>query len=168
VGCPNTPNLTGLSSGTYNLTVSDANACVIIGLDSITQPLNSLSATLSSATVNGGYNITCNGANTGSINLQVSGGTAPYTFTWTASGFGPVFTQNLTGLKAKTYTVIVKDAKGCSTTTGITLTQPSQLSVSSVESVFIGGNNISCNGALDGCIDVTASGGTAPYSYEWS
>ena len=168
VGCPNIPNLTGLSSGTYNLTVSDVNACIISGLDSITQPLNSLSATLSSPTVNGGYNITCNGANTGSINLQVSGGTAPYTFTWTASGFGPVFTQNLTGLKAKTYTVIVKDAKGCSTTTGITLTQPAQLSVSSVESVFIGGNNISCNGAFDGCIDVTASGGTAPYSYAWS
>ncbi|MBL0047187.1 MAG: choice-of-anchor L domain-containing protein [Bacteroidetes bacterium] len=168
IGCPNTSNLSGLSAGIYNLTVSDANGCTVSGVDSITQPVANLSATASSPVVNGGYNVTCNGASTGSISLVVNGGTAPYTFTWTASGFGPAFTQNLNGLKAKTYTVVVVDAKGCMTTTSINLTQPPLLVLNSTERTFIGGNNISCNGAQDGCIDATVSGGTPPYTYSWT
>lgn len=168
VGCPDSPALAGLSAGIYNLTVSDANSCTVSGLDSIGQPTANLSASATSPVVNGGFNVTCNGASTGSINLVVTGGTAPYTYTWTASGFGPVFTANLSGLKAKTYTVVVVDAKGCITTTSILLTQPTLLVLNSTERTFIGGNNISCNGAQDGCIDATVSGGTPPYSYSWS
>ncbi len=168
IGCPNSPNLTGLSAGVYNLSVTDGNQCIVSGLDSITQPVANLSATASSPVVNGGYNVTCNGASTGNINLVVTGGTAPFTYTWTASGFGPEFTQNLSGLKAKTYTVVVMDAKGCMTSTSITLTQPPLLVLSSIERTFIGGNNISCNGAQDGCIDATISGGTPPYTFSWT
>ncbi|MBK9798913.1 MAG: choice-of-anchor L domain-containing protein [Bacteroidetes bacterium] len=168
VGCPNSPNLSGLTAGIYNLTVSDDNACTVSGVDSITQPVSNLSASASSPVVNGGYNITCNGASTGNINLVVTGGTGPYTFTWTAAGFATAFTQNLSGLKAKTYTVVVVDNKGCTTSTSITLTQPPLLVLNTTERTFIGGNNISCNGAQDGCIDATVSGGTSPYTYSWT
>jgi gliding motility-associated-like protein len=168
IGCPNAATINGLAAGIYNLSVTDANQCVVTGADTISQPVGSLSALASSPVVSGGYNVTCNGASTGSINLVVTGGTAPYTFTWTASGFGPEFTQNLSGLKAKTYTVVVTDAEGCMTTTSITLTQPPLLVLSSIERTFIGGNNISCNGAQDGCIDATISGGTPPYTFSWT
>ncbi len=168
IGCPNSATLSGLSAGIYNLTVSDGNNCTVNGIDSISEPVANLSASATSPVVNGGYNVTCNGASTGDINLVVTGGTAPYTFTWTASGFGPEFTQNLNGLKAKTYTVVVVDAKGCITTTSINLTQPPLLVLNTTERTFIGGNNISCNGAQDGCIDATVSGGTAPYTYSWT
>ena len=168
LGCPDSPNLTGLNVGTYDLIVTDANSCSVSGNQVISQPIAPLSATATSPVVSGGFNITCNGASTGTINLTVTGGTFPYTFTWTAPGFGPVNTKDITGLKAKTYTVIVNDQNGCSFTTNITLTQPPLLVISSTQVTYLGGNNISCAGAQDGCIDLTITGGTSPYTYTWT
>jgi len=65
-------------------------------------------------------NVLCNGNSTGDINLSVSGGTSPYTYNWG----GGVTTQDRTNLAAGTYTVTVTDAKSCTATKSITITQP--------------------------------------------
>ena len=105
----------------------------------------------------------CFGASTGAINLTPSGGTTPYTYTWSNGAT----TQDLSGIAAGTYTVVVNDANGssggCTATTTVTITQPAAaLTLSSTQV------NVLCNGATTGSIDLTPAGGTAPYAYAWS
>jgi hypothetical protein len=106
--------------------------------------------------------VLCNGAATGSIDLTVSGGTAPYTYTWSNGAT----TEDISGLVAGTYSVTVNDANGttlgCTSSTSITITQPTAVAVSTTST------NVSCFGLLDGTIDLTVTGGTAPYNYVWS
>ncbi|MDP2415359.1 gliding motility-associated C-terminal domain-containing protein, partial [Daejeonella sp.] len=93
------------------------------------------------------------------INLTVSGGTAPYSYTW-SSGQA---TEDLSALTAGSYTITVTDSKGCTVTKTILITQPTAiLSISSTQA------NINCFGESTGAINLTVSGGTAPYSYTWS
>jgi hypothetical protein len=70
-----TQNISGLSAGTYTLTLTDANGCTKIGSYNVTQP-TALSVTGVPSNVN------CNGATTGAITLTVTGGTSPYTYSW--------------------------------------------------------------------------------------
>ncbi|MCB9285014.1 MAG: choice-of-anchor L domain-containing protein [Lewinellaceae bacterium] len=100
----------------------------------------------------------CNGGNTGSINLNVSNGTSPYTYIWSNGNT----TEDPSGLAAGTYTVTVTDANGCEQTASATLTDPPALTAST-NSV-----NPGCNGASTGSIDLTVGGGTSPYTYNWS
>ena len=103
-------------------------------------------------------NPNCAGDNNGSIMITPSGGTAPYSFAWAGGSMANPFT----GLAAGTYTITVSDDDGCSTEETITLVEPSAMTLS------LSSTMISCNGACDGTITATASGGTTPYSYAWS
>ncbi|HXH19993.1 MAG TPA: SprB repeat-containing protein, partial [Chitinophagales bacterium] len=144
-------DLSGLSAGTYTVTVTDAQGCTITNDATITQP-----ATLTASTTK--TDVSCNGGNNGSIDLTVTGGTTPHSYSW-SNGFT---TQDLSGLSAGTYTVTVTDAQGCTITTGTTITQPAVLAASTTQV------NVSCNGGNNGSIDLTVTGGTTPYSYNWS
>lgn len=93
---------------------------------------------------------------TGSINLSISGGTAPYTYLWNTT----VTTQNISGLIAGTYNVIVTDSKGCTATAEFTLDPFISISLTAT--------NIACNGDNTGEISVTVVGGTAPFTYLWN
>ncbi|AZA86643.1 T9SS C-terminal target domain-containing protein [Chryseobacterium shandongense] len=143
---------TGLSAGTYTVTVTDANACTLTRTFTITQP-TALAATTSQT------NIACNGGSTGVATINVSGGTAPYTYSWSPSG-GTAATA--TGLSAGTYTVTVTDANACTLTRTFTITQPAS-AVSGTTVV----TNVACNGASNGAINLTPAGGTAPYTFNW-
>jgi hypothetical protein len=147
--------ISGLSAGTYNVTVTNGGACTNSFTATITQP-NPLTA---SATAT---NYLCFGQ-TGAINLAVSGGTAPYVFNWTGPG-GPYATQNLSGRTAGTYNVTVTDNRGCIATASATITGPA----SGVSVALNSKTNITCNGANNGTINITASGGTPGYTYLWS
>uniref|UniRef100_UPI003F716244 T9SS type A sorting domain-containing protein n=1 Tax=Chryseobacterium aquaticum TaxID=452084 RepID=UPI003F716244 len=147
-----TEDRTGLSAGTYTVTITDANGCTGTVNATVTQP-TALSATVSQT------NVICNGGSNGSASITVSGGTAPYTYSWSPTG-GTGATA--TGLSAGTYTVTVTDANSCSTTRTVTLTQPAT-SVSGTTVV----TNVSCNGSSNGAINLTATGGTAPYTFNW-
>lgn len=103
--------------------------------------------------------ITCNGNNDGSIDLTVSGGTAPYTFQWDDAGNST--TEDLTGLSAGTYTVTVTEANGCIATTTVTISEPAAITLSIT-------NSLPGSSGNDGAIDLSVTGGTAPYSYLWS
>jgi trimeric autotransporter adhesin len=80
-----TSTITGLASGTYNVTVTDADNCVSTGQATITEP-----AILTASAL--GTNVTCNGAANGSISTTVGGGTAPYSGTWTNTNTITTFT----------------------------------------------------------------------------
>lgn len=146
---------TGLAAGTYTVTVTDANSCTKAVAATITQPtaLNATSSTLT--------NVSCNGGNNGSVSVAPSGGTTPYTYSWSSS---PVQTAaTATGLPAGTYTVTVTDAQSCTKSVTATVTQPAALAATASTLT-----NVACNGGSNGSVSVTPSGGTTPYSYSWS
>ncbi len=109
-------------------------------------------------------NNTCHGGGTGTIDVSITGGNGGHTYLWSNGAT----TQDLTGLSAGTYTLTVTDNQNCTATASYTITQPDSLYASSVVSSFLGSTNVSCNGASDGSIDVSVSGGTSPYTYLWS
>ena len=147
---------TGLTAGTYTVTVTDANSCQATKTFTITQPTSVLLASAASQT-----NIACNGGATGSATVTVSGGTPTYTYSWAPSG-GTAATA--TGLTAGTYTVTVTDANGCTDTEVFTITQPTTALVA----LPVAQTNIACNGFATGSATVTATGGTPGYTYSWS
>gem|GEM_PF-1268054 len=152
-----TEDISSISAGTYNVYISDVNGCstAINGLV-VTQPALGISAN-SMVT-----NIVCNGANNGAIDVTVSGGTTPYTYQW--SGASTATTEDISSLTIGSYSVLITDMNNCTTNiNGLVITQPaSGISANSMVT------NIVCNGGNNGAIDVTVSGGTAPYAYQWS
>jgi gliding motility-associated-like protein len=150
-----TSSISGLSAGTYSVTVRDANNCsaTVTGI-TVSQPAL-LTATVASKT-----NVSCNGGNNGAINVTVAGGTTPYTYNWSNGAT----TKDLTGLTAGSYTLVVTDAKGCTSTTGaVIITEPNTLTAT-VNTI----TTVRCNGELNGSITLNVSQGTPPYTYFWS
>ena len=148
----NAATATGLTSGTYTVTVIDANGCTDTRDFIITQPTAVTGSTLVT-------NVACNGGSNGAINLTPSGGTAPYYFNWG----GGITTEDRTSLAAGSYSVQITDANGCTATQNITVTEPTALVVSASLQT-----NVSCNGGSTGSATVAVTGGTAGYTYSWS
>jgi gliding motility-associated-like protein len=147
-----TQDLNGISGGNYTLTVIDANGCVSSGIYTVVEPSAAL-------TVNGSVSDEiCFGDNQGAVSLTVAGGTAPYTYSWNNGAT----TKDIAGLGTGTYQVTVTDANGCFVQTNFTVGGPAALTATSSLT------NVSCNGATDGAIDITPTGGTAPYLFSWS
>lgn len=147
-----TSNATGLSAGTYTVTVTDADGCSSTTTVSITQP-----PALSAAVTN--TNVSCNAGSNGSATLSPSGGTTPYSYLWSDGQT----TSAATGLIAGNYTVTVTDQNGCTNTTTVSIIQPDS-AVSVATTVLI---PPSC-GMSDGSAIATGSGGTGPYNYSWN
>ncbi len=142
--------ITNLAPGNYTLTLTDANGAEAIETYTITQPDPIL---LNAAQVN----ISCNGANDGSITLAPTGGTNTFSYNWSnQSNSNPV-----TNLAPGPYSVTVTDGNNCQVTASYTITEPDLLTTSSTAT------NASCYGYDDGSIALTTTGGTMPYSYNW-
>lgn len=118
-----------------------------------------------------GYDAKCNGSNSGSASVNVTGGAFPYTYNWSPSGGT---TNSATGLTAGSYTVTVKDSKGITANGTISINQPPPLNVV-LDSIVVkpcfllvgpggGGGSCGCNNT----IWAVASGGTPPYTYAWN
>ena len=146
-------NRSNLIAGIYQLTVTDANGCSLASSVTVAQPLTALSVTSVSA------NVGCFGGNNGSIALNVAGGTSPYSYSWNDG----ISVSNRTGLAAGNYSVTVTDANACTSTSAITVIQPSGALAVTANTV-----NVNCFGANTGKITLQANGGTAPYTYNWS
>lgn len=152
-GAKTSTSVTNLAAGiTYTLTVTDSLACPKIVTFSVTQP-SVLAANFTSQT-----NVSCNGGNNGSVKVNPSGGTAPYTYTWTPSG---ATTNVISNLVAGTYSVTLTDAKGCSVANSVIITQPNLLTANATST------NKTCNNLNNGKTTVVVTGGTAPYTYSW-
>jgi gliding motility-associated-like protein len=159
-----TQTANGLSAGWISVTVEDVNGCIYTDSIELIEP-DVLNSTLDPFVTACGTNISCAGGDDGSIDLEVSGGAAPYTYLWSNTATS----EDIAGLQAGFYLVTVTDANGCTSSATATLTEPTALMVNSIISpVYPGGWNVSCNGGDDGSVEATASGGCAPYSYSWS
>jgi hypothetical protein len=144
---------TNLAAGSYTVTVTDNFNCSITRTFSVQQP----DSLVVDALVNN--QVSCNGLSDASISTQVTGGTAPFSYSW--SNGDTIATSN--NLSIGTYTVTITDANGCTAMDSVVVTEPTTLAASS--SVL---TQLSCTGANDGSIMAMGSGGTAPYSYLWN
>ncbi|MBX7182517.1 MAG: gliding motility-associated C-terminal domain-containing protein [Bacteroidia bacterium] len=104
--------------------------------------------------------VLCSGQSTGSVTANVTGGTLPYSYSW--STVPVASTQTVNNLPAGTYTVNVTDNRGC-TGTGF-----GTISTSSPVLPTLTVTNVSCNGGSDGAISTNVTGGTGPYSFSWN
>ncbi len=144
-----------LSAATYYVRVRDINNCSVSGSVALTQPVT-LDASITAQT-----NVTCFGTNNGSVTVAANPatGTAPYQYsingggTWQA---GSTFNN----LIASIYTVIAKDANGCTKYVPVTITQLAILLATVTKT------EVTCNGANDGTITVSSpTGGSGTYQY---
>ena len=151
-----TDSISNLTPGTYNVTIADANGCIIakqavIAAGTFPQ-INSITPT----------NIACFGQQTGGANANVSGGVPPYTFNWN-NGSITFMGNPLQNVLSGTYQLSVKDANGCtSSVQSVIITQPFK---PLQHSVIV--NDISCTNVLGSAV-VNETGGTLPYTYTWS
>ncbi len=146
-----TEDITGLAAGDYTVTITDANGCTTSKPVTVETDVSTITVTPVIT------NTTCT-ASIGAINLTVSGGTAPYTYSWSNGAT----TEDITGLAAGDYTVTITDANGCTTSKPVTVeTDVSTITVTPVIT------NTTCTASI-GAINLTVSGGTAPYTYSWS
>ncbi|MDB5281870.1 MAG: hypothetical protein JWO06_945, partial [Bacteroidota bacterium] len=108
-------------------------------------------------------NVSCNGANDGQISINVTVGTAPYTYSLTGGSPFPYSVSPVTGLSPNTYNVMVQDNNGCVSlsSTPVIITEPNTLFATASNTGSYGvGQNVQLNS--------TISGGTTPYTYSWS
>ena len=103
-------------------------------------------------------NVTCNGEDDGSISVEVSGGTGTIYYA-ISPNLNKFDTENtFTDLEPGVYDVIAQDENGCFIPFQFTISEPMALDVAYISTPEI------CFGSADGTIDLTISGGTAPYS----
>ncbi len=152
---PTSSTTTGLCSGILTVTVTDANGCTVSATTAVVEP--SILSLIPTSTP-----LLCAGQNTGTASVVVNGGTPPYTYQWSANTGGQT-SAVATNLAAGTYSVTVTDSKGCTVSIPVTVTSPSPLVFSSVNST-----DIPCYQQNNGTISVNVSGGTPPYSYNWT
>lgn len=146
---------TGLSAGSYFVSVTDSKGCVDTAVVTIIQP-SVLNASISATTT-----VSCNGGNNGTASVIATGGTPTYTYSWNTT---PAQTgTTATGLTAGGYIVTVTDSKGCSDTAIANITQQSSLNAT-ISSI----TNVNCHNGNNGTATVLATGGTPGYSYNWN
>lgn len=150
-GGATTQTVTGLSAGSYNVLVQDANGCFSPGSVTISQPAV-LFSIISSATSS------CNLCN-GSASVNTVGGTAPYTYLWSPGG---QTAASATGMCVGNYTATITDANGCMNSVTVAITSQINVVMSS------SGPSVSCPGSCDGSATATPSGGGSPYTYSWT
>ncbi|WP_264790129.1 T9SS type B sorting domain-containing protein [Aureispira anguillae] len=147
-----TTSLTNVAAGTYRLTVSLAGFCEDTLTVVIPEPDSVLSLNVSNTT-----DVTCFGDSTGAASILASGGTTPYTYSWSNTATTP----NVNNLTSGLYIVTVTDSNSCTEILTVSISEPSAISIS------YNATNVSCNGTNDGTATVIPTGGTAGYTYLW-
>ncbi|MEI7897761.1 MAG: T9SS type A sorting domain-containing protein [bacterium] len=144
-----TAGATGLTAGTYTITVSDAHTCTATATVEITQPAI-LALTASVA------NILCNTGNTGAITTTVTGGTTPYIYTWSNGQATPA----ISGLSPGIYAVTVTDSHGCSKTGSWEV-------LGSIMNI-VGPNAVCCSPGNSSVYQATIVNGCNSRTYQWA
>ena len=151
-GGQTTATINNLGVSTYTVIITDVHNCVATDTITITQPAV-LTAAIPAANITG---VSCSGGNNGQAIVNVSGGTQPYSYSWTDGEKGDTANK----LSAGNYTVTVTDFNGCTATATVAMTEPTALTVTAGTTAATCGNN--------GSATATAHGGTSPYVYNWA
>lgn len=144
-------DINNLFSGTYILQIVDAAGCITLDTVEVNQPpgpvwVNAIPT-----------DVSCNGGFDGSIDVTVTGGFEPYTFSWSTTDV----TEDISNLSASNYTVTVTDSNGCMIVETVTIGEPSPVVFSF--NVY----DVACAGGSSGIIAASATGGNGNYSYFW-
>lgn len=151
-----TTTASGLCAGNWSVTVADANGCDTTIAFTIIEP-TAIAPVLTTTGED------CTGPCTGTAHADVTGGGGTYLYDWTPDPINGDGTADATGLCAGTaYSLTITDASGCDTTIDLTIA-PYNAIVPNLGSV-----PASCNGSCDGSATVGPTGGTPPYSYDWT
>lgn len=148
-------SLVNVPAGNYTVTVSDVNGCSLDTAFTLIELDPPMYITLSST------DVLCRGDSTGTISAAVVGGTPGYTYNWIPMGGNSTFANQV---PAGLYTFEVTDAVGCVETDTISINEPDSSIILNIDNYV----DILCNGGNNGSIDLSAIGGTPPYTYYWS
>lgn len=159
--------LDAVGAGTYTATVTDANGCTATSSHTLEAP-ESVSVTLTPSAHPSGFAMACADGSDGTLDAQVSGGTADYTYAWSGPNGFAASTPSLADLSAGSYSLVVTDANGCTGSTSIALDTPAPVAISINATSFNGGYNISCMGGSNGQATASVSGGNGTYSFDWN
>lgn len=146
-----TSTISDLNGGQYQVTVTDSVGCEATGTYTVDEPTEVIYSLT-------GTDITCPDGSDGSITSQVSGGSPPFTYSWSTGATSP----NLSELPAGEYTLTITDDNGCTFTVITTLTQPEPLNVEAETSPA------TCHDSEDASISLTVSGANGGFQYAWS
>jgi gliding motility-associated-like protein len=147
-----TQTAVGLAAGTYNCTITSDVGCSNV-LTVVVDEIPGMIGNIVSQT-----DVTCNSGNDGMIEVNVTQGTAPYTYSWDNS----TSTSNIANdLYVGTHTVTVTDANGCIITITGTLNEPPALDIT-----FLTPDTQICP-EDDITLTVTGTGGSSPYTFTW-
>ena len=178
------PPITGLQAGRYTLRIRDFNGCINEKSVDVLPP-ESVAVTFGKKFYAGGFNVSCNGYDDGSVWVQTitggnggpdiyqGGSTEPYTYQWSTTDgtfSGPGNTYKIDNVSAGTYTLTVRDNLGCFTVTTVVVSEPDgiQLISSALSQSADGIYNVSCFGKNDGTITLNLAGGSGIYNYLWT
>jgi len=162
-----TEDISGLTEEWYTVTVTDINGCSIQDSTQINLPPPVLyNKVLSDFD---GYNASCYGMSDATININITSGLARFSFSWQGpSGYSST-DQNITGLGAGDYTLLITDANACTATEVIEVTQPGRLRMDvELSSGMTGGYQINCAGDSTGSIEIVAVNNVGSVRYLWS
>ncbi len=144
--------LQNVGVGNYTLTITDVNGCQDQMSYVITEPTQLIIQTVQTT------DLTCYRSQDGTITVYAGGGTGDLHYLWADAGLG---TGNRTGLSAGEYSLIITDDNNCQVDTSVVITQPEQLIIQMTRDYAV------CEGEPTP-VNVTAFGGTAPYTYIWN
>lgn len=145
-----------LSNGNNIFWVKFQDFCNNSFTDSITLRASDISAPNISTT-----NILCYNSCNGTVNVSPVGGSIPYTYQWYPNGTGSSASGSINNLCKGTYNVTVTDIAGCSKSASFAITEPLELTTS------YSSTNATCYNSCNGTANVSASGGTSPYTFTW-
>lgn len=148
----NSSTISGLIAGSYTYTITDAAGCTRTDFINLIDP-PVLTSTITAT------DATCFGSANGSAQIATTGGNSNCTYLWNTNAT----TATINGLVAGFYSCVATDINGCSVTTSVTVTEPTQLHLS----VSVLSNPSSCT-VNDGYIDMSTIGGSPGYSYLWN
>jgi hypothetical protein len=146
------PNFENLEAGFYDITIEDVNECFTIETIEILEPSELQIVEFTNE------DVLCNGESNGIIELLANGGVAPYNYAIDGgvSSASGVFEN----LSAGWHTFSITDFNSCSIEIAVLVSEPEQLIINEVIVDETDGN--------DGSIDLVVTGGSPPYSYQWS
>lgn len=146
-------SVANLAGGTYSVVITDAKGCSLVRRVTINEaPALNLQLIVTNAS--------CGGALDGQIEIDtaVLGGSSPYSSAWSTGSTGLVLSNLGTG----NYGVTVTDLAGCTASDSALVTEPDSLVLKAVVTDLL------CAGDSSGSITTSLTGGTAPYTYQWS